>query len=112
MASAAIESLERKVESRDKKLDRIMTRGMFVGGAIGGAALGAFLDLRFGTIWGFRPSGLVGALAIGLVIMDKVPRKHEDMVLALGLGMAGVTVYEKASETIKTGFLKGLVGGG
>lgn len=106
------ETLERQVEARDKKLDRIMTKGLFIGGIVGGAALGALLDLKFGTIWGFRASGLVGALCIGLVAMDKVPRKYEDEVLAFGLGMAAPTVFDQAKKTIQAGFLKNLLGDG
>ena len=97
MASATalareIDSLERQVATRDNKLDRIMTRGLFVGGVVGGAAIGAFVDLKFGTIWGFRPSALIGAVAVAAAIMDKVPRRNEEMVLSLGLGMIGYTV--------------------
>ena len=106
------ESLERKLDAKDRKLDRIMTMGMFSAGIIGGAALGALLDLKFGTIWGFRPSGLVGAIGLALVATNKMPRKYEDEALAFSLGMIAPTVFDKAKETIAAGFLKNLLGGG
>lgn len=106
------EKLESRIESKDRKLARIDTRGMFVGGVIGGAALGAIIDARIGTLWGFIPSNLVAAVAIGLVLADKIPRKNEDLVLALGLGMAAKPVYDKAVETMKKGLFGGMLGGG
>ena len=104
------ESLERRLEGKSNKLESIMQRGVFVGGVVGGAALGAMLDIRFGTIWGFKPSTFLAALAIGLVMADKVSRKNEDIVLALGLGMAAMPVYEKTVETIGEGFFSALFG--
>lgn len=106
------ESLERRLESKDKKLERIMSRGMFVGGVIGGAALGAMIDLRFGSIWGFQPSTLFAAVGITLVMTDKVPKKHEEMVLALALGMVAKPVYEKTVETLGKGAWGKLFGDG
>jgi len=106
------ESLERRIDSKDRKLDRIESRGMFVGGVIGGAALGAIIDARIGTIWGFIPSNLIAAVAIGLVLADKIPRKNEDLVLALGLGMAAKPVYDKTVEVMAKGMFGGLLGGG
>lgn len=105
-----IESLERQVSTRDNKLDRIMSRGIFIGGAIGGAALGAFVDLRFGTLWGFRPSAFIGVVALGLVFMDKVPRRHEETVMSVAAGMVAQTVYTKTQDTIKKGFFGGIFG--
>lgn len=104
------ESLERRLTSKENKLDRIMGRGMFVGGTIGGAAIGALLDLQIPTIWGFRASSFVGALGIGLVLADKIPAKNEETVLALSLGMVAQTVYTKTQSTAIAGGFKGLFG--
>lgn len=104
------ESLQKRLDNRDDKLDTMEQRNVFVGGVIGGAALGGMLDMRFGTIWGFRASNLVAAVAIGAVLADKVSRKNEDMVLALGLGMAAMPVYQKTQATMGEGFFGGLFG--
>ncbi len=116
MATSALQkendSLERRVESRDKKLDTIMRRGMFVGGAIGGAALGAIVDVRFGTIWGFPASSFLAAVGIAAVLSDRVGRKWEDTVLAVSLGMAAKPVYDKTVKTIGEGLFGGLFGNG
>lgn len=106
------ESLERRLATKDAKLDTIMQRGVFVGGALGGAALGAMLDLRFGSIWGFKPSTLLAALGIGAVMADKVSRKNEDLVLAVSLGMAAMPVYQKTVQVVGEGFFGQLFGGG
>lgn len=105
------ESLKRRVDSRDERLDRIMTRGMFVGGVVGGAALGTIVDLRIGSIMGFKPSAFLSALGIVLVMTDKIPRRHEDTVLSLSLGMAAPMVAEKTKAAIAEGFFGGLFGG-
>lgn len=106
------ESLERRLDSKDRKLERIMSRGLFVGGTIGGAALGALLDLRIGAIWGFKPSSFIAAVGIAAVMTDKVPRRHEDLVMSLSLGMAASQVYTRTQAAAAEGFFGGLFGGG
>jgi uncharacterized protein YcfJ len=105
------ESLQRRLDSKDDKLERVMSRGMFVGGAIGGAAIGALIDLRIPSIWGFKASSFLGAVGIGLVLSDKVPKKHEETILALSLGMVAQTVYTKTQSAAIAGGFKGLFGG-
>jgi uncharacterized protein YcfJ len=105
------ESLQRRLDTKDGKLETIQQRGVFVGGVVGGAAIGAMIDVRFGSIWGFKPSTFLAAIGIGLVMADKVSRKNEDMVLALALGMAAMPVYQKTVQVVGEGFFGQLFGG-
>lgn len=107
-----VDRLEGRVDSKDRKLDRILSRGMFVGGTIGGAALGAILDLKLRPILGLPPSLFLGAAGVALVTMDKVPRRQEDTILAISLGMVAPTVYSRTALAVGAGMLGGVVGNG
>lgn len=104
MSKSAIEKDLEKAEDRaDREKDKhmkLVERGMFVGGIFAGAALSAVVDLKFKPIMGIQPSVFMGAAVLVAVQMDWVPRKNEDQLLTLALGMLSPKVAERTKATM------------
>ena len=60
---------------------------------------------------GLPPSLFLGAAGIALVTMDKIPRRQEDTILAISLGMVSPTVYSRTALAVGSGMLGGVLGG-
>ena len=103
-----LESAETRADSYKRGRDKLVERGMFVGGIFGGAALSAVVDLKFKPILGIQPSVFLGTLGVIAVGMDWLPRKNEDEILTVSLGMLAPQIAARTKVSIVT---SGLFGG-
>lgn len=103
-----LEAAEERADRNKRQKDKLVERGMFMGGIFGGAALAAVVDLKFKPILGIQPSVFMGTVGVIAVGMDWVPRKNEDEVLTISLGMLAPTIYAKTKVSVAT---SGMFGG-